>query len=117
MTEHDVSGEGRFDDTIGIFPEFIDGYGLLVLPTTGRYFQIPYRNLVPRRVRNLLVAGRATGGDKVAHAATRNMGCCAVIGQAAGAAAALSIRTGRDFDELDVAGLQAELERQGMRIG
>ena len=117
MTEHDVAGEGRFDDTVGIFPEFIDGYGLLVLPTTGRYFQIPYRNLVPKGVEGLLVAGRATGGDKISHAATRNMGCCAVAGQAAGAAAALSIRTGRDFDELDVAALQAELERQGMRIG
>ena len=32
----------------GIFPEFIDGYGVLVLPTTGRYFQVPYGALVPR---------------------------------------------------------------------
>ena len=30
----------RFDDTIGIFPEFIDGYNILILPTTGRYFQV-----------------------------------------------------------------------------
>jgi hypothetical protein len=33
----------RFDDSIGIFPEFLDGYGILCLPTTGRYFQVPYR--------------------------------------------------------------------------
>ena len=42
LTEHDVRNQARFDDSIGIFPEFIDGYGVLVLPTTGRYFEIPY---------------------------------------------------------------------------
>src|SRR3970282_648250 len=26
LTEHDVREQGRFDDSIGIFPEFIDGY-------------------------------------------------------------------------------------------
>ena len=31
-------------------PEFIDGYGMLILPTTGRYFQMPYRSLVPQGV-------------------------------------------------------------------
>ena len=48
LTEHDVREQARFDDSIGIFPEFIDGYGVLILPTTGRYFQLPYRALVPR---------------------------------------------------------------------
>jgi hypothetical protein len=116
MTEADVRGQGRFDDSIGIFPEFIDGYGLLVLPTTGRYFQLPYRNIVPRRVGNLLVAGRSSGGDRVSHAATRNMGCCAVLGQAAGVAAAVSLRQGSDVDAIDIGAVQRELERQGVRI-
>ena len=94
LTEADVREQGRFDDSIGIYPEFIDGYGVLVLPTTGRYLQIPYRSLLPKAVRHLIVAGRATGGDRIAHAATRNMSCCAVTGQGAGVAAALSIRSG-----------------------
>lgn len=38
LTEAEVTGEARFADSIGVFPEFIDGYGLLTLPTTGRYF-------------------------------------------------------------------------------
>src|SRR5580765_6859084 len=92
MTEHDVRDQGRFEDSIGIYPEFIDGYGILILPTTGRYFQLPYRNLLPKGVRNLLVAGRSSGGDRVSHASTRNMSCCAVLGQGAGIAAALSIQ-------------------------
>jgi hypothetical protein len=58
LTQKDVRHQGRFDDSIGIFPEFLDGYGTLVLPTTGRYFQVPYGVLVPQGVENLLVAGR-----------------------------------------------------------
>ena len=85
LTEDEVRHEARFEDSIGIFPEFIDGYGVLILPTTGRYFQVPYRNLLPRDLDGLLVAGRATGGDRIAHAATRNMACCVVTGQGAGA--------------------------------
>lgn len=115
MTEVDVREQGRFEDSIGIFPEFIDGYGILILPTTGRYFQMPYRNLLPKAVKNLLVAGRITGGDKVSHAATRNMACCAVAGQGAGVAAALSIKSNRDLAEMDPLVIQKELEQQGAR--
>jgi hypothetical protein len=116
LTDADVRGQGRFDDSIGIFPEFVDGYGILILPTTGRYFQIPYRSLLPRGVDNLIVAGRCIGGDKVSHAAVRNMMCCAVSGQGAGVAAAIAVRTATAFAELDVAAVQAELRRQGARI-
>ena len=116
ITEDETRNQGRFEDTIGIYPEFIDGYGILILPTTGRYMQIPYRAMLPKGVENLLVTGRAIGGDKVAHAATRNMACCAVAGQGAGIAAALSIKSGRPLATVDVPAVQAELKRQGVRI-
>lgn len=116
MTESDVRNQGRFEDTIGIYPEFIDGYGVLILPTTGRYMHIPYRSMLPKGIENLLVAGRAIGGDRIAHAATRNMACCAVAGQGAGAAAALSVKSGKSFDGIDLGAVQAELEKQGVRI-
>jgi hypothetical protein len=116
LTAQDVREQGRFDDSIGIFPEFIDGYGILILPTTGRYFHVPYRSLVPKGIANLLVAGRCIGGDKVSHAAVRNMMCCAVSGQGAGAAAAVSIQTGQPFEGLDVRAVQRELLRQGARL-
>jgi hypothetical protein len=115
MTEHDVREQGRFHDSIGIYPEFIDGYGILVLPTTGRYMQLPYRNVLPKGVRNLLVAGRSSGGDRVSHAATRNMACCAVLGQGAGIAAAQSLHQGVGLADVDLALVQKELERQGVR--
>ena len=116
MTEHDVREQGRFDDSVGIFPEFIDGYGILILPTTGRYFHLPYRTLLPKGVDNLICAGRITGGDRVSHAATRNMMCCAVTGQAAGTAAALSIKHDQPLDHLSMSMLQAELKQQGARL-
>ena len=116
LTGADVREQGRFEDSIGIFPEFIDGYGLLILPTTGRYFHVPYRSLVPQGVDHLIVAGRCIGGDKVSHAAVRNMMCCTVSGQGAGVAAAVSFKTGESFDKLDVRIVQAELKRQGARI-
>ncbi len=116
ITENDMRHQGRFDDTIGIYPEFIDGYGILILPTTGRYMQVPYRAMLPQGVENLLVTGRAVGGDKVAHAGTRNMACCAVAGQGAGVAAALSVKAGVGFDAVDITAVQRELKRQGVRI-
>jgi hypothetical protein len=115
LTEADVRQQGRFDDSVGIYPEFIDGYGVLVLPTTGRYMQIPYRSMLPRGVRRLLVAGRAIGGDRIAHAATRNMACCIVTGQAAGIAAAVSLHRGNELHELSLEPVFGELERQGVR--
>ena len=116
MTEQDVRQEARFDDSIGIYPEFIDGYGVLVIPTTGRYMHIPYRAMLPRGVRNLLVTGRAIGGDKIAHAATRNMACCAVAGQGAGVATALSVKAGCRFEDVDIPMLQKAIQDQGVRI-
>lgn len=108
--------EARFDDSVGIYPEFIDGYGVLIIPTTGRYMHIPYRAMLPKQVKNLIVAGRAIGGDRIAHAATRNMACCAVAGQGAGVAAAVSIKDRCGFDEVSMTSVQAILKDQGVRI-
>ena len=117
LTANDVREQGRFDDSVGIFPEFIDGYGILILPTTGRYFQVPYRSMVPSTgVDNLLVTGRSIGGDQTSHAAVRNMMCCTVSGQGAGVAAAIAVKSGRTVADVDIAAVQAELGRQEVRL-
>ncbi len=115
LTGNDVREQARFEDAIGIFPEFIDGYGILILPTTGRYWHLPYRALLPKGIGNLLVAGRCIGGDKVSHASARNMMCCAVSGQGAGVAAAVSLQRDEPLEHLNIAALQSELARQGVR--
>ena len=116
LTEKDVRNQGRFDDAIGIFPEFLDGCGIVILPTTGRYFQVPYGIMVPQKVENLLVAGRCVAGDRISHSATRQMMCCTVTGQAAGVAAALSIKEKNHSSQVDIASLQTALSKQGVRI-
>ena len=116
LTESDVRNQGRFDDAIGLFPEFLDAYGIVILPTTGRYFQVPYGIMVPRKVENLLVAGRCVAGDPVSHAATRQMMCCTVTGQGAGLAAALSIKDKVNCSQVNITSLQKALSRQGVRI-
>merc|ERR1712165_326050 len=102
LTSKDVRNCAKFEDSIGIFPEFIDGYNILILPTTGRYFQVPYGCLVPPKVDNLLVAGRCVAGDKTSHAAMRNMMACTVTGQGAGVAAAVSVREGVTTSEVSI---------------
>jgi ribulose 1,5-bisphosphate synthetase/thiazole synthase len=116
LTGEDVRNQAKFPDSIGIFPEFIDGYNVLILPSTGRYFEVPYGCTVPLEVDNLLVAGRSVAGDMVSHAAMRNMMACTVTGQGAGVAAAVSIQKGVTTAEVNIADVQAELEKQGVRL-
>ena len=119
LTGHDVLNQARFPDSIGIFPEFLDGYNILVIPTSGRYFQIPLGCLIPKKIKGLLVAGRCVAGDKVSHTAMRNMMACTVTGQGAGVAAAILVKQSQEVDKVDKVDIrlvQEELIRQGVRI-
>ena len=115
LTEQDVLNQAHFDDSIGIFPEFLDGNNIAIMPSTGRYFQVPYGIILPQKVENLLVAGRCVAGDKVSHAATRQMMCCTVTGQGAGVAAAVSIRDNVPCSQVNIAEVQKVLKKQGVR--
>jgi hypothetical protein len=89
-------------------------------PLPGLY-GIPLRSLYSRTVSNLLMAGRDISTTHVAHGTTRVMKTCAVIGEAAGNAAALALATGCTPRELAsdahaVAMLQQRLLRDGMYL-
>ena len=116
LTSDDVRNQARFDDAVGIFPEFIDGYNILVLPTTGRYFQVPLGCMKPVGLDNLLVAGRCVAGDKISHCAMRNMMACTVTGQGAGVAPAVSLQLGVSTSDVDIVDVQRELLRQGVKL-
>ncbi len=115
ITVDDVMNQARFNDAVGMVPEFLDGYGMVVIPTTGRYFQVPYGIMVPQKLENLLVAGRCVAGDRLSHAATRSMRCCTVTGQGAGVAASVSIKGKKTCREVDIREVQQALEKQGVR--
>lgn len=116
ITKQDVFEQGRFEDSIAIFPEFGDGQQCLTLPLTGRYYQIPYRALVPQNIDNLLVAGRCISGEPMAHTSFRNMSCCVATGQAAGTAAAVSLKENTTTGAVDFRKVQESLISQGVRI-
>lgn len=52
-------------------------------------YTIPYRSIYSKNIRNLMVAGRDISASHMAFGSTRVMATCAVIGQAAGTAAAM----------------------------
>ncbi|MBT3807561.1 MAG: FAD-dependent oxidoreductase [Desulfobacula sp.] len=116
ITEDDVKSQARFKDSIGIFPEFLDAYGVVTMPTTGRYLQLPFRAILPLKVENLLVAGRCISADKIAFAATRQMMCCCVSGQGAGVAAAVSVKQNVNCRLVDIKKVQKILKEQQVRI-
>ncbi len=116
ITGDEVRNQARFPDSIGIFPEFLDAYGIVIIPTTGRYFQVPYRILIPGNIDNLLVAGRCVSGDKISHAALRQMMCCTVTGQGAGVAAAVSVKDKVSTQNVNINRVQNALKNQGVRI-
>ena len=72
-------------------------------------YQIPYRSLLPQRATNLLAAGRCISVDHRTHHATKEIPACFATGEAAGIAAALSLRRNARLAEIDVAELQAAL--------
>ncbi len=116
MTGDEVKNQARYEDSIGIFPEFLDAYGVVIIPTTGRYFQLPYGIMLPRTIDNLLVAGRCVSGDKISHAALRQMMCCTVTGQGAGVAAAVSVKDKVIPRNVTIERVQKALKKQGVRV-
>ncbi|MBK1875800.1 FAD-dependent oxidoreductase [Pelagicoccus mobilis] len=56
-----------------------------------KIYEIPYRSLYSRNISNLLFAGRNISQTHIALSSSRVMGTCALMGQAAGTAAAICI--------------------------
>jgi hypothetical protein len=59
---------------------------------TKEVYNIPYRCLYSRNIGNLMMAGRNISASHVAFSSTRVMATCAVLGQAAGTAAARCVQ-------------------------
>jgi FAD dependent oxidoreductase len=75
--------------------------------------EIPYRSLVPERLDGLLAAGRNLSADTRSHAALREIPECWAAGEAAGVAAVHAVSDSVELRDVDVARLQAQLEKQG----
>ncbi len=79
----------------------------------GCTYQIPYRSLLPQRATNLLAAGRCISVDHRVHHATKEIPACFATGEAAGVAAALSLRQDVLLPDVRVPELQRALVKSG----
>ena len=93
----------EFEDSIG---------GIGNWRKRGPAYHIPYGCLYSRKVPNLITAGRSISVTEPMWDISRVIPPCAVTGEAAGAAAALT----DDFGALSPATLRAHLEKKGVRF-
>lgn len=103
LTQNDILAQREFEDRIGF-----GGWSIDLHPPQGMYaeesgskhlhadgiYHIPFSSLYSKNVRNLLFAGRNISASHVAFGTTRVMATCAIMGEAAGAGAALSVIKG-----------------------
>ncbi len=115
VTVEDARSGAEFDDVIARKYGAIDAVQLY----TGQMesgFAYPYRALLPKRIENLLVAGRCGSATFLGHAAGKSMGNMMGLGQAAGVAAALAARQGVTPRSLDVRCVQEALTAMGVPL-
>ena len=112
------------DDAILVASNSVDVHGRLsdnsteyITVKNGRWYGVPYRSLVPQRVENLLVAGRALSATSDAAGAVRVMPPCMAMGQAAGVAAALAVKGSTTPRNIDPLQLRKVLLENGVFLG
>lgn len=92
-----------FEDSVGMVSDWRE---------RGPVYEVPFRTLYSGKVKNLIAAGRCISVTEEMWDIMRVIPCCAVTGEAAGTAAALT----DDFPETNVKLLQSVLEQNGVML-
>ena len=92
-----------FEDSVGMVSNW---------KKRGPIYEVPFGTLYSAKVKNLICAGRCTSVNETLWDVMRVIPCCAVTGEAAGTAAAMT----DDFSALDVKELQSVLKNNGVRL-
>ncbi|MEW9700529.1 FAD-dependent oxidoreductase [Paenibacillus sp. SI8] len=126
MTEHDALNRTVFPDEVAFGGWYLDLHipgGLLAptsdLPGMGEYcgpYGIPLRILIAKDIDNLLMAGRNVSVTHAALGSVRVMATTAIMGQAAGTAAAVALKRSMNVPEVNekaIGDVQQILLREG----
>ena len=119
LTADEIINCTQFEDSIALGNYDIDIHNPTGTGTShrffgdGEYYTIPYRSLLPKEFNNLLVAGRCLSATHEAQASVRIMPTCCCLGQAAGTAVAVAIKTDKNAHNVDVKSLQNKLIENG----
>ena len=96
-------GVNDIADSVGCFSDF---------RKSGTHYQLPYSTLYNKEFPNILAAGRIISADGEGWQITRVIPICALSGQAAGIAAAMSAKSGSAVGEVDITKLQNALKEE-----
>jgi hypothetical protein len=107
VTKDDWDAGRTYSDTIAVLPQL-----RRIVSETHPHMHIPYRALVPREIDNLLVAGRSFSSDDIVNNDYNLIPHCTIYGQAAGTAAALSIKAGVKVRNVNIDDLKENLIKQ-----
>ncbi|MBQ9940541.1 MAG: FAD-dependent oxidoreductase [Clostridia bacterium] len=122
LTEEDLLSLARFDDAIATANYSIDIHNPEGTGTRwhefnpGEWYEIPYRCLIPKGMRNLLVAGRCISSTHEAQSSYRIMPFCCELGQAAGTAVVVAKENKTDVRDADVKKIQNKLRSEGFAL-
>ncbi len=94
----------RFEDSVAVYGDW---------RTKGKVWETPYGALVPRDLGGVLTAGRCIGAADDAWEAFRVIPSAAMTGEIAGAAAALSVETGKLPAEIKADEVRGVLRKNG----
>ena len=100
-TMNDEEQFKRFDDSIGMISDW---------RKAGPVYEIPFSTLYGNNIKNLITCGRSISVTEDMWDISRVIPACAVTGQAAGTAAAMS----DDFSQINIAKLQEQLIMSGV---
>lgn len=94
-------------DSVGLIPDW---------RRAGPVWEMPYGALIPQGLTGLLVAGRCLDAEGDAWQVARVIPPAALTGQAAGAAAALAVKSATTPDRVEIASLQSHLRSRRLPL-
>jgi len=107
LSAGEMQAGAKFEDVIGCCGVYANAPA----------FQIPYGCLVPEKLDNLLAAGRCVSAEFIVADTLRLIPVCWVTGQAAGIAAAISVKDSCSPRSVNIRKLQSQLRQQGAYLG
>lgn len=121
LTEQEILSSASFNDGIACGTFAIDihpphGKKQIFTGSGKSVYEIPYRCLIPKNIKNLLVAGRPISATHIAHGSIRVMATCMAMGQAAGVAVAMACHNECDTRAINIKQLRKELLKQGQYL-
>lgn len=119
LTLDDTMTYKKFDDSIGVSGAWTTLLykGKRIKTEERPSWQIPYRSLLPKKTKNLLVAGRCFCFEKALVEDARIIGTCLVTGHGAGAAAAAAVKSGKAASDVDIQQVRKILKEQNANLG